>query len=640
MFDPSLKVAKISVCIPFYKGARTVERSVVSIISQLHESTENGLTRDDVDIVITSDDNSPQALDVFKRLEDNFGVRIILNEQRQGLTGNWSAALSQAKGEIATLLHQDDWYNPNSLKCVVELFDENPNLVMAGFDSLMFPNDPSRIKRHSSVKKEMAFESMDYSGRDFFAFLLTGLRVPPPSTVFFRREKFQALDELYNSDFGWCPEYDLYLRLTKKWPSDIFRLDDRPIVSREISSDQFSANNDNLLINDYLTIWKRYVASGETQVIDDIAGRLGERISGHIFRLINRMHIARPADIKRNLNWLNEAIINQTTQDLFSSNYRARKAFVSNVGEISKRNPFKPVCEWVANSLRQATKLPTHMAGDVRSTAEEALAGANYKEISSRRNRVRNSEFFQQPLIICGFHHSGTRLLAELLDQMGVFQKVNSPTHEWSYFQWVNSGLLPEWNNLSDIESFDVEKGGLSIDVDWLAFRMANVGYTGHGSWGQKDPRNSITVGAWLKAFPKARVINILRDPRDVLGTFPANYTQFGPNHEVPQEIPEFWADCWRAYLEKTRESMAQAESAIEVTFEDLCRNPIDTLNSINESLNLGCTVNEHEVRNFGIRSDKIGIHKTWLKEGKVSPQAIEVIKNALRESVSGIYDL
>jgi hypothetical protein len=35
-------------------------------------------------------------------------------------------------------------------------------------------------------------------------------------------------------------------------------------------------------------------------------------------------------------------------------------------------------------------------------------------------------------------------------------------------------------------------------------------------AWGWKDPRNSITLPVWLKLFPDARVIHIVRNGVDV----------------------------------------------------------------------------------------------------------------------------
>ena len=84
----------------------------------------------------------------------------------------------------------------------------------------------------------------------------------------------------------------------------------------------------------------------------------------------------------------------------------------------------------------------------------------------------------------------------------------------------------------------------------------------GYEPWGQKDPRNSITADAWLALFPNARLINIVRDPMDVLGTLPADYSRFSPSGERPQDAPAFWGELWNAYTRKTRAAMDRARRA------------------------------------------------------------------------------
>lgn len=193
---------------------------------------------------------------------------------------------------------------------------------------------------------------------------------------------------------------------------------------------------------------------------------------------------------------------------------------------------------------------------------------------------------FQRPVIICGFHHSGTRLLARQLAGLGVRQRINLYQYEWSYVVQLNSILAPGCMDAGLLGA--PGEGADLVSPRRLAFRMALAGLQPGQSWGFKDPRNCLTGEAWLKAFPAARVVHLLRDPVTTIGTLPELYDRFVRLDAERPTRTQFWLDLWQAYVEGARRAVAASSAGIEIRFEDLCRDPTGVLSQVCSALELG----------------------------------------------------
>ena len=231
---------------------------------------------------------------------------------------------------------------------------------------------------------------------------------------------------------------------------------------------------------------------------------------------------------------------------------------------------------------------------------EMAAAHGGLEAASGRAQRLLRDPEFQRPVVICGFHHSGTRLLARQLAALGVRQRVNLYQYEWTYVVQLNSILEP-----GCMDPDRLGAGGEAPSIlspRRLAFRMALEGLEPGETWGSKDPRNGLTAGAWLKAFPGARIVHLLRDPVATIGTLPAEYQRFAPADGRPIR---FWIELWRAYVDETREAMARARQSIEIRFEDLCTDPAGVLAEVSDRLGLGATLEPEVLQAAPIQAGK-----------------------------------
>src|SRR3954447_9808557 len=172
---------------------------------------------------------------------------------------------------------------------------------------------------------------------------------------------------------------------------------------------------------------------------------------------------------------------------------------------------------------------------------------------------VANSEaldVLRPPVILLGMHRSGTSLIARLLDDLGLFQGAElQDDHESVYFMDVNDLLLKRvgaaWDNPAPVRGF-LDNGdalrltAACVRADLESKRLA--GYLGlkrylkckslrklDVPWGWKDPRTVFTLPLWLRLFPSARFVYIVRNGVDV-----ASSLRVREQRELARRIEEY----------------------------------------------------------------------------------------------------
>ena len=139
------------------------------------------------------------------------------------------------------------------------------------------------------------------------------------------------------------------------------------------------------------------------------------------------------------------------------------------------------------------------------------------------------------PVIILGMHRSGTTMVTDLLEQLGLFvgdkKEVNN---ESLFFIQMNTWLLREanasWDNPHNFLFInDVFKQNAGRVAESHLHSLKSINFLGYKRflkyrdirnletpWGWKDPRNTFTIDIWHKIFPDAKIIHVYRNPLDV----------------------------------------------------------------------------------------------------------------------------
>ena len=160
------------------------------------------------------------------------------------------------------------------------------------------------------------------------------------------------------------------------------------------------------------------------------------------------------------------------------------------------------------------------------------------------------------PVILLGMHRSGTSLVARLLDELGVFQGHElQEDHESTYFLEVNDRLMTRigaaWDNPGPTRGFLQDPAALDLTARCLSADLRSKhlkGFLGlkrslstrslaklDQPWGWKDPRTVFTLPAWLRLFPAAKLVYIVRNGVDVAASL-----QVRERRELARRAEEF----------------------------------------------------------------------------------------------------
>lgn len=110
--------ARVTVAVPVYNGARFLARTLESLLAQEHDAFD----------VVAIDDRST---DDSAAIAESLRVRVVRNEVRRGLAGNWNAAFALASTPLLVIAHQDDVYEPAFLATAERLLETHPRAFIA-----------------------------------------------------------------------------------------------------------------------------------------------------------------------------------------------------------------------------------------------------------------------------------------------------------------------------------------------------------------------------------------------------------------------------------------------------------------------------------------------------------------------------
>jgi len=151
------------------------------------------------------------------------------------------------------------------------------------------------------------------------------------------------------------------------------------------------------------------------------------------------------------------------------------------------------------------------------------------------------------PIIVIGMHRSGTTMLTEFMRDMGVFMgSVRERNGESVFHLRENSWLLEQcgarWDYPDRIEMLLKNERLMDLFAAYLRERQRSaraatvfhgagrvfglMGRAERGLWGWKDPRNSLTLPLWLRLYPDAKIVHVIRHGVDVAHSLQKRYGQ------------------------------------------------------------------------------------------------------------------
>jgi hypothetical protein len=206
-------------------------------------------------------------------------------------------------------------------------------------------------------------------------------------------------------------------------------------------------------------------------------------------------------------------------------------------------------------------------------------------------------------------HRSGTSLVANTLNKAGVYMGAfRDHNGEALHFLSLNQQMLKEagGNWLNPVEPN--EKCDLTLPADEIFAEHIKAPSPKramlHASlnWGWKDPRNTFTLKLWLKRFPQAKVLHVVRDGRAVALSLKNRNDVRGEVQEDQLNDLAFNFDLWEKYVAQSQRFSSLGKNYLEIRYEDILNENATAVKSLEDFV--GTSVKEHVVLKKGRQAD------------------------------------
>jgi glycosyltransferase involved in cell wall biosynthesis len=223
-----LKAPHVTICVPAYNAARTISRTLDSILAQDYSN---------YDVIVCDNLSSDDTSGIVKTYEDR-GVRYFLNpvQERCG-ESNWNQALSLAEGPLIALYHADDLYTSTMVRRQVEFLVKHPE-ASAVFTMTQRIDEYDRPIKMGNTKlpKELRGKEI-FNYEEFLNYTLKYTTFVVVPTMMSKRELIDRVGVFNWDKYATASDIDLYLRMAKHGPIGVI---DEPLHKYRISSLQGS----------------------------------------------------------------------------------------------------------------------------------------------------------------------------------------------------------------------------------------------------------------------------------------------------------------------------------------------------------------------------------------------------------------
>ena len=191
---PELQSEQVSVIIPVYNRAKPVTRAIDSVLKQ---------TRPPLEIIVVDDGSTDETPDILRQ----YGSKIkIIRQAHRGVSAARNRGIRSSRGQWIALLDSDDEWLPKKLAMAEEFHHAHP-------EYLIFQSEEIWIRKGKRVNPKKKHRK--YGGWIFKQSL--PLCIVSPSAVIFHRSLLEQVG-LFDESFPVCEDYDLWLRVAKKFP--------------------------------------------------------------------------------------------------------------------------------------------------------------------------------------------------------------------------------------------------------------------------------------------------------------------------------------------------------------------------------------------------------------------------------------
>jgi hypothetical protein len=207
------------------------------------------------------------------------------------------------------------------------------------------------------------------------------------------------------------------------------------------------------------------------------------------------------------------------------------------------------------------------------------------------------------PVLIIGAHRSGTTATARALRLLGlqIGQRLDShdePRELQRLHERYLRHLGASWHGpapfLNSLESAEQARDCVKYLLENLDPNLAILGYRNNflgfwlrtrlrfgRPWGWKEPRTTLFARCWLKVFPQARILHIIRNPLAVAASIQKRELEFQAKGDAPSGQLQDFNHCLNlaiVYVEAGEDLAKETPHYCRIRFEDIQDDPIRQL--------------------------------------------------------------
>lgn len=215
---------RVSIVTPTYNSEKYIEETILSVLNQSYKN---------IQYIIIDGGSNDKTIDLIKKYKDK--IDIFISEKDNGMYDAINKGLNIATGDIVAYINSDDvYYDMNTIKNVVEFFDNNKNIdwIYSDFYSINEKSQILDLYRIPNVKyKEFISSSWSY--------------IPQP-TAFWRKK---IIDDgiRFDCNYKMAADYKFFLTLIKNYK---FKKSNFVIAKFRMHGDSLSATGQKLSIKE------------------------------------------------------------------------------------------------------------------------------------------------------------------------------------------------------------------------------------------------------------------------------------------------------------------------------------------------------------------------------------------------------
>jgi glycosyltransferase involved in cell wall biosynthesis len=187
---------KISVLMPMFNSEKYIRKAIESILNQ---------TFQDFELVIVNDGSTDESVNIVHSFQDK-RIRLVHNEQNQGLAKTRNRLIAEAKGEFIAWLDSDDMAYPQRLQIQVDFLEKHPKHAFVASWARLVDNDGNPTG--GFIKS--------YIPDTHLPALLLFVNYIVQSSVLLRKSLLPS--QHYNLDYPPTEDYELWVRIAQNHP--------------------------------------------------------------------------------------------------------------------------------------------------------------------------------------------------------------------------------------------------------------------------------------------------------------------------------------------------------------------------------------------------------------------------------------